>query len=113
MSRFKHTGLRSTQLNIRRDSTYLTSNDGLLISAPMSHQNIVIMDVLVMSGSGKLCTGANGTGVHLCNINQGYNHVRTPIPVPNGQAVYTDVLGGDVTVTYAIGPNFSDRKSVV
>jgi hypothetical protein len=97
----RNTGQRSSMLAVSRNPTWLSSNDGLLIAAPSSDKSIVIYDVLVSSGSGKLGASANGAGTYLSSLKQGANSFGIPVFSPKGQGVYTDI-SGYITVTYAV-----------
>ena len=99
---FKKFGRPETAFSISRDSTYLTANDGLLVSAPTAGNCIIIYDLIVTSGSGKLGTSADGAGTQICSIKEGLNQFRTPIKVPAGQALYTDAQSGNITLTYNV-----------
>ena len=97
---FRYEGTPKSAKSVSKDNTYLTANDGLLVSAPISTQSILIYDIIVTSGSGKLGTSADGAGTQICLIKQGLNQFNSPIKVPAGQSVYTDVQGGNITLTY-------------
>ena len=77
----KNSGRPETAYSVSRDSTYLSANDGLLVSAPMSGHCVIIYDLIVTSGSGKLGTSADGAGTQICSIKQGLNQFKTPIKV--------------------------------
>jgi stress response protein SCP2 len=98
---FRETGKRSPGLAISRNPTWLSSNNGLLIPAPPSGKSIVIHDILISSGSGKLGTAASGGGTRICVANQGANSYSVPTITPKNQAVYTDI-SAYITVTYDI-----------
>ena len=98
----KNSGRPETAYSVSRDSTYLSANDGLLVSAPMSGHCVIIYDLIVTSGSGKLGTSADGAGTQICSIKQGLNQFKTPIKVPAGQALYTDAQSGNITLTYDV-----------
>ena len=98
----KNSGRPETAYSVSRDSTYLGANDGLLVSSPMSGHCIIIYDLIVTSGSGKLGTSADGAGTQICSIKQGLNQFKTPIKVPAGQALYTDAQSGNITLTYDV-----------
>ena len=99
---FDKFGRPETAFSVSRDSTYLTANDGLLVSAPTAGNCIIIYDLIVTSGSGKLGTSADGAGTQICSIKQGLNQFGTPIKVPAGQALYTDAQSGNITLTYNV-----------
>jgi hypothetical protein len=101
---FRDTGKRDPGNTISRDAAYLDANNGLLIPACAADKSIIIYDILVSSGSGKLGTAADGGGTRICLINAGNNHTRAI--VPKGQAVYTDAQSGNITITYAIVDGF-------
>ncbi len=97
-----HSGRPKSSYSVSKDSTYLAANDGLLVSAPTTGNCIIIYDLIVTSGSGKLGTSADGAGTQICLIKQGLNQFRTPIKVPAGQALYTDAQSGNITLTYNV-----------
>ena len=99
---FNYEGTPKSGKSVSKDNTYLAANDGLLVSAPASSESIVIYDIIATSGSGKLGTSADGAGTQICLIKQGLNQFGAPIFVPAGQAVYTDVQGGNITLTYDV-----------
>jgi hypothetical protein len=99
---FDKFGRPETAFSVSRDSAYLTANDGLLVSAPTAGNCIIIYDLIVTSGSGKLGTSADGAGTQICSIKQGLNQFGTPIKVPAGQALYTDAQSGNITLTYNV-----------
>ncbi len=100
---FKFEGTPKSAESVSKDSTTLTGNNGLLISAPSSTQHIIIYDIITTaSGTGKLGTSANGGGTRICLIGQGLNQFNAPVFVPAGQAVYTDLVSGNMTLTYEV-----------
>ena len=100
---FKFEGTPKSAESVSKDSATLTGNDGLLISAPSNTQHIIIYDIIATaSGTGKLGTSASGGGTQICLIRQGLNQFNAPVFVPAGQAVYTDLVSGNMTLTYEV-----------
>ncbi len=97
--KYKHTGRMPSGSVVNKDSAWLDSNDGLLISG-VAGKSVVICDVLMSTGSGKkLGTSANGGGTLIAYVSSGGQSIRTPIKVEEGESVYTDA-SASVTVTY-------------
>ena len=74
---FRNTGRgrKAVGLKISRNPTYLDTNNGQLIDPDdiKEGQSVVIHDVIVSSGNGKLGTAANGEGDFLTNLNSKHN----------------------------------------